>query len=147
MNHSSSFSFLSEWKKGHHFQKQKDALFLGFSFSFAFLLTLGVNTPLLADMDITIIPTTGALGRAFQTGDFSFELILLFGLHLIKLGATLSGVVYMLMNVYAGFQYIVKASSGDKESASQMMMNAFYGFALAIMSWIFMDIFISFVMS
>jgi len=147
MNHITSIPSVSSHKKNTRFQKEKNALFLGFSFSFAMLLTVGVNTPLLANMDITIIPTTGALGRAFQTGDFSFELILLFGLHLIKLGATLSGVVYMFMNVYAGFQYIIKASSGDKESASQIMMNAFYGFTLAVMSWIIMDIFISFVMN
>lgn len=125
-------------------QQLIDSLFVGFALAGTSLISWGINTPLLAAMDVTLIPMGGAVGNAFETGDFSFEIILLFGMHLIKLGATLTGVVYMIMNVYAGFQYILGSSMGDKESGTNALTNAFMGFALAVGSWVIMDIFIAF---
>ena len=125
-------------------EKFLDSLFLGFSFAFLYYLVLAMNTPLFAAFDITVIPTTGKVADAFKSGDFSFEIILLFGMHLIKMGGILTGVVYMIMNVYAGITYIVGSSTGDKEAGTNALINAFIGFGLAVFSWIIVDVFITF---
>lgn len=132
-------------------QNKKDALFLGFALAVGISVMMNINAPLLAALDLTLIPTEGAvdsngtsIGKAFRTGDFSFELILLYGIHLIQVGGVLAGVVYMIMNVYAGIMYIVGTSTGDKEAGTNALINAFLGFGLAIFSWIFVDIFITF---
>lgn len=121
-----------------------DSMFLGFIFALLYYLVLAMNTPLLAAFDITVLPTTGKVADAFKSGDFSFEIILLFGMHLIKVGGILTGVVYMIMNVYAGITYIVGTSTGDKEAGTNALINAFIGFGLAVFSWIIVDIFITF---
>jgi len=97
------------------------------------------------NMDISLIPETGDLARAFATGDFSFPLILKYGMYLIKLMGVLAGIVYMFMNIWAGISYITGSVSGDEEDAKNTMINAFIGFALAVFSWIMVDIMLTFV--
>ncbi len=126
------------------FQKEMflNSLFLGFVFTLTFYFALAMNAPLFAAFDISLIPTSGKVADAFKSGDFSFEIILLFGMHLIKMGGILTGVVYMIMNVYAGILYIIGNDKG--ESGKTAFFNAFIGFALAVMSWIIVDVFITF---
>ncbi len=108
------------------------------------VLKISVPNTMLAEMDLTLIPTYGKLADAFKSGDFSFKLILLYGMYLIKLTATSAGVIYMIMNIIAGLKYITSGASGEKEGGKQALIMAFYGFALAISAWIIVDIFISF---
>jgi len=95
-------------------------------------------------MDLTLIPTSGPLYDAFISGDFDFKDILLYGLYLIKLLAVSAGVIYVIMNIYAGVQYIISGAAGDKAGGKDALIMAFAGFALTIFSWILVDIFISF---
>ena len=138
-------------------RQKKINIFLGaMCFTIAYSIA-DISLMSLADASptsISIIPeasgscaTTGDetdLGCAFQTGNFSFKLILLYGLHLIRVMGVLAGVVYMIMNIYAGITYIVGTTAGDKEAGSNAMINAFIGFGLAIFSWIIVDIIIAF---
>jgi len=96
-------------------------------------------------MDISIIPQAGDVAQAFQSGNFSFELILIYGMYIIKVMGVLAGIIYMFMNIWAGIRYITGGISGDEEDAKNTMINAFIGFALAIFSWIIVDIMLTFV--
>jgi hypothetical protein len=117
---------------------------LSFIISFIFLLIDFNKLNLLAAFDITIIPQVGVVSDAFRSGDFSFKIILLFGMHLIQLGAVLSGVTYVIMNVYSGLQYIMGSTMGDKSAGTNSLINAFFGFILTVSSWVIVDIFLSF---
>lgn len=92
-------------------------------------------------IDISIIPTDGKIGEAFRTGDFSFEIILLYGMYLMKLMAILAGSLYVVMNVYAGMQYVLSDWSGiaSKEAGKNTLINAFLGFAVTVCAWIIID--------
>lgn len=99
-------------------------------------------------MDISIIPSrssNSSLSEAFRTGNFDFSDILEYGIYLIKMGGILAGVVYMLMNVWAGIRYITGSISAEEEEAKNTMVNALLGFSVAIFSWIIVDILIAFV--
>ncbi len=98
-------------------------------------------------MDLTIIPTSGPLYDAFISGDFDFKDLLLYGLYLIKLTAVTAGIIYVIMNIYAGLKYILSGAEGEKEGGKDALMMAFYGFALTIFAWIIVDIFLAFFMS
>lgn len=97
-----------------------------------------------AILDITIIPTDGKIGEAFRTGDFSFELLLLYGMYLIKLMALLAGSLYVIMNVYAGIQFIGTNTVMGAEAGKNTVLNAFLGFVLTVSAWIIIDIVIAF---
>lgn len=125
-------------------KKKKNIFTISFIVSFIFLLIDFNNFSLLAAFDITIIPQVGEVARAFKSGDFDFETILLFGMHLIQLGAVLSGVTYVIMNVYSGLQYILGSTIGDKSAGTNSLINAFFGFILTVSSWVIVDIFLSF---
>jgi hypothetical protein len=129
-------------KKFQHFPK-----ILGYSFllSFAFIATDQIaNQNMLAAMDISIIPSSGTLSSKFQTGDFNFSDILVYGMYLIKMGGVLAGVVYMIMNMWGGIRYITGSIAGEEEEAKNTLVNAFIGFAVAVFSWILVDIVVSF---
>ncbi len=129
------------YAKTQNIQNIKYSLFLGFLFSCLYYFLLFTNNiNLFAEMDLTLIPTTGPLAKAFRSGDFDFADLLLYGMYLIKLTAVSSGVIYMIMNVYAGIAYI----TGGKEGGKDALKMAFYGFALTISAWIIVDIFIAF---
>lgn len=114
-------------------------LFLGY------IITLQHGAPVYADiLDITIIPTDGKVGEAFRTGDFSFEVLLLYGMYLIKIMALVSGSLYVVMNVVAGIQYILSETVTKKEAGKNTLMNAFQGFALTTFAWIIIDVVIAF---
>ncbi len=98
-------------------------------------------------MDLTLIPTSGPLYDAFISGDFDFKDLLLYGLYLIRLTAVSAGIIYVIMNVYAGITYIVSGAAGDKEGGKNALIMAFLGFALTIFAWIIVDIFIAFFMT
>jgi len=128
--------------QNQNIQNIKYSFLLGFSIScFYYFLTFSSSFYILAEMDLTLIPTTGALGEAFRSGDFSFKLILLYGMYLIKLTATSAGVIYMIMNIVAGIKYITSGAAGDKAGGKSALLMAFYGFALTM---IIVDIFIAF---
>ena len=123
----------------------KYSLLLGFLFScLYYFLIFTQNVNLLAEMDLTLIPTTGPLAKAFRSGDFDFADLLLYGMYLIKLTATSAGVIYMIMNVYAGIKYITGGATGEKEAGKDALKMAFLGFALTVFAWIIVDIFIAF---
>ncbi len=129
--------------------QKKQAIQWGSAFALClFTLQLSSVGFLNADiLDITIIPTDGKVGRAFATGDFSFEIILLYGMYLIKMIALMAGSIYVVMNVYAGIQFILSDWTGvaTKEAGKNTMINAFIGFGITVFSWIILDLIISFV--
>lgn len=127
---------------------KKTAALLGLTFALAMSITPDLSL-MASTTDISIIPTSGqdtkgTLAYAFQTGDFDFKHILEFGIHLIRLAGILAGMVYLIMNVWAGIQYIIGATMDDKESGKNILVNALLGFGLIIFSWIGVDIVISF---
>ncbi len=94
--------------------------------------------------DITIIPNEGSLAERFKDGQFKFKDILEFGLYLIKTAGVLAGTAYMIANIIAGVQYIVGAMADSKEVGKNAMVNAIIGFAIVLLSWIGVDIVLSF---
>lgn len=137
---------LLAWKSDY--SKKKLSFSLGTLLGFCFFLLQHSSIFLLGDIiDITVIPTDGKIGRAFATGDFSFEIILLYGMYLIKMIAILAGSLYIIINLYAGLQMIMAdwIPGVTKENGKNTIINAFIGFGLTVFSWIIMDFIISFV--
>ena len=80
----------------------------------------------------------------FQQGLFDMSDIPVFILYLIELSVTLGGGVYIIMNILAGIQYIVGSMQGEKENGKNALLNALIGFILIVLSWVLVDIFITF---
>lgn len=121
---------------------------LGASFVLA-LCVVGLSemsqSHLLASVSVEVIPDKGILASKFETGKFDFVDILKYGMYLIKIMGVLAGVIYMFVNIIAGIKYITGSISGDEEDAKNMMVNGIMGFALAIFSWIMVDILLTLV--
>ncbi len=129
------------------FQNLNKTLTYSFLFTFIFIASEQVTSQnMMAAMDISVIPNSGSLSSKFQTGNFNFSDILEYGMYLIKMGGVLAGMVYMLMNVWAGIRYITGSLAGEEEEAKNTMINALIGFGVAVFSWIFVDILVSFIM-
>ncbi len=131
-------------KKFQYFDKA-----IGSAFVLALAFSLGDHASsgmfLASSTEIAIIPKSGSLGNAFATGNFNFSHILQYGMYLIKIMGVLAGIIYMFMNIIAGIKYITGSVSGDEEDAKNTMVNALIGFALAVFSWIFVDILLTLV--
>jgi hypothetical protein len=80
----------------------------------------------------------------FQQGLFDMNDIPIFILHLIELSVTIGGGVYIIMNILAGMRYIIGSMQGEKENGKNALLNALIGFVLIILSWVLVDIFITF---
>jgi len=121
--------------------------FFGLSLLLSFF-TLGGGeflVPASLKADITVIPTSGNLAERFKDGKFHFKDILEFALYLIKTAGMLAGTAYMLANLFAGIQYIMGPLADDKEAGKNSMTNAAIGLAVVLLSWIVVDIVLSFV--
>ena len=78
------------------FQYLRKVLGLSFIFAITFSLGNGIGAEnfLASSMDVAIIPGDSSdLAKAFQTGNFSFSLILGYGMYLINLMGVLAGIV------------------------------------------------------
>ena len=91
---------------------------------------------------LSIIPDS--MWYKFEQGLFEMSDIPAFILELIKLAGTLGGGLYIVMNILAGIQYILGSMEGEKEKGKNALVNALIGFVLIILSWVIVDIFVTF---
>lgn len=93
----------------------------------------------------SIIPDEDeGLKKAFQTGEFSLDLIMKFGFYIIQTLIELAGVVAVIMIMVGGYRYVIGSLSEDKESGKNTLKFSLIGFAVAVLSWIIVDFVITF---
>lgn len=131
-------SFFSDWKK------RLFLLAIALLGTSLWMLMEVISPSLFMASSISVIPEGGSLGSKFSSGNFQFTDFITFGLHLIKVAVILAGGVYMIMNLWAGFEYIIGGISDSKERGKNALINAAIGFFLIIFSWIIVDIVVSF---
>ncbi|MBI5414308.1 hypothetical protein HZA38_02225 [Candidatus Peregrinibacteria bacterium] len=79
------------------------------------------------------------LAKAFQSGEFSWNLILAYGLYLAQFGlgaAGLSAVIYMMIG---GYRYIMPTEDA-KEKGKDSIKNALIGFTIIVLAWAAVDV-------
>lgn len=92
----------------------------------------------------TLIPRDGKIAEAFKTGDFTTELIIKFGLHIIQLLIEIAGVVAIILVMIGGYRYVIGSFSEEKEGGKNTITYALIGFATCILAWVIVDLVITF---
>lgn len=97
-----------------------------------------------ANAEIAVIPSSGAIGDAFKTGDFDWSIIVAFILHIIQLLISLAGGVAVILLMIGGFKFVFGAMSDSKEAGMATVKNTLLGFTVILLSWIIVDLLITF---
>lgn len=112
-----------------------------------FLIAIGsmLNFQQAFALEFTLIPDNDPeLTKAFETGDFTTDLIIKYGLYLVQVLIEIAGVVAVILVMIGGYRYVIGSFSEAKEGGKNTITYALIGFAICVLSWIIVDLIIAF---
>jgi len=85
--------------------------------------------------------------KKFQSGNFEPTDLIEFGLHLIQLLIEVAGASAVVLIMIGGYRYVIGSFMEEKEGGKNTLKYAIFGFVVCILSWIIVDLIITFLTS
>lgn len=95
----------------------------------------------------TLIPETGNLADKFRSGEFELNDIAEFGLYIIQILIQVAGMIAVILIMVGGYRYVIGSFYEEKEGGKNTLKYSIAGFAVCVLSWIIVQVLVSFLTS